>query len=231
MSALAHYFEQEGLATVVIALVREHVEAIRPPRALWVTFELGRPFGAPSDAGLQGRILRAGLELLDRAGPGPILEDFPEEPPYPEGDPDWRPPTGLAEEHVHAEVESIWPLFEQAKTRSGRTTTGISGFSLADAVAYIDRYHSNDPLPNPKGMAGISRARFAIDDIKAHYLEAVAAGEGHPSSHQLLEWFWETTLAGHMIREFQEQARVSDDKNLQLSASGLVPAERANSLR
>jgi len=80
-------------------------------------------------------------------------------------------------------------------------------------------------------MATISRARFAIDDIKVFYLEAATANEGHPSSHQLLEWFWEQTLAGVMIREFQERARVSKDGNLKLIANSLVPAERVNSRR
>jgi len=47
---LAHFFEDEGISTVVIALVREHAEAIRAPRALWVPFELGRPLGAPNEA-------------------------------------------------------------------------------------------------------------------------------------------------------------------------------------
>jgi hypothetical protein len=80
-------------------------------------------------------------------------------------------------------------------------------------------------------MSRIARARFAIDDIKAYYLEAATAGAGHPSSFQLNEWFWEQTLAGAMIRNFQERARNSEDKNLHLIEDSLVPAERANSLR
>ena len=45
MSGLAKYFEEEGLATTLIALVRGQAEAVAPPRALWVSFPLGRPFG------------------------------------------------------------------------------------------------------------------------------------------------------------------------------------------
>jgi hypothetical protein len=81
-------------------------------------------------------------------------------------------------------------------------------------------------MPNPKGMAAISRARFAIDDIKAFYFESAMASGGHPSSHQLNEWFWKQTLAGRMILDFQDIARKSDDKNLRLIAGSLVPAER-----
>ena len=86
-------------------------------------------------------------------------------------------------------------------------------------------------MPNPKGMAPVSRVRFAVDDIKAYYLEAATAVDGHPSSGQLHDWFWEQTLAGALIREFQERVRTSVDKNQNLIADSLVPAERTNSQR
>lgn len=223
--------EDEGLATVIVALVREHTEAMRPPRALWVPFELGRPFGAPADTGLQTRVLRAALALLDKPGIGPVLEDFFEEAPHPRGEQEWEFPFELDETNVLAEAASIRPFWEQTRDRHARTTVGISGLSPEVAIEYIERYHSSEPLLSPKGMATVSRARFAIDDIKAFYLEAGTVNEGHPSSHQLHEWFWEQTLAGAMIRDFQERARISEDKNLKLIESSLVPAERVNSRR
>jgi hypothetical protein len=229
VSALAHYFEDEGLATVIVALVREHIEAMRPPRALWVPFELGRPFGAPNERGLQTRVLRASLALLDK--PGPVLEDFLEEAPYPEGEAGWKFPGDLDISSVIAEVSSIRPTWEQTRNRHARTSFGISGLSPEAAIEYIERFHSDEPLPNPKGMAPVSRARFAVDDIKAYYLEAATAVDGHPSSRQLHDWFWEQTLAGAMIREFQERVRTSVDKNQNLIADSLVPAERTNSQR
>ena len=50
VGALGHYLERGGVPTTQISLIREHTERIRPPRALWVPFELGRPFGVPHDA-------------------------------------------------------------------------------------------------------------------------------------------------------------------------------------
>jgi hypothetical protein len=50
VSALGHYLEEEGIPTVAISLIRPQTEKTKPPRALWVPFELGRPFGPPSDA-------------------------------------------------------------------------------------------------------------------------------------------------------------------------------------
>ncbi len=75
MGGLAHYLEEEGVATTQISLIREHTEIIKPPRALWVPFELGRPLGLPDDPALQTRVLVAALKLLE-AERGPVLEDF-----------------------------------------------------------------------------------------------------------------------------------------------------------
>ena len=59
MGGLGHYLEREGLATAQISLIRVHTEKIRPPRALWVPFELGRPLGTPDEPDFQTRVLRA----------------------------------------------------------------------------------------------------------------------------------------------------------------------------
>lgn len=78
MGGLGHYLEDEGIPTTQISLIREHTAAMRPPRALWVPFNLGRPLGAPDDQDLQRRVLTAALSLLE-AKHGPVLEGFPEE--------------------------------------------------------------------------------------------------------------------------------------------------------
>ena len=226
MSGLAHYLEDEGLSTVVVALVREHVVKMSPPRALWVPFEMGRPFSTPDDAELQQRVLKSALSLLDEPGSEPILKDFAEEASHLEGDLNWAFPAKLDAESVMAEASAILPLWQQARKRSGRTVFGVSGLSPEASVEFIDRYHSPDPMPNPKGMALVSRARFAVDDIKTFYFEAALARGGRPSSSQLNEWFWKQTLAGKMILDFQETARLAEDKNLRMIAGSLAPPER-----
>ncbi len=231
MSALAYFFEEVGLATVVVALVREHVELMRPPRALWVPFELGRPFGTPGETESQTDVLLAALRLLDKPGPGPILQDYSNPFVPPQKNQDWRFPGQLETADLYAEMNCVVPLWQRAKQRCGRTTVGISGLSPEDAFNFIHRYHSPDPMPNPVGMSTINRVRFAVDDIKAIYLEAATADAGNPSSAQLLDWFWEQTLAGSMLRELQDRVSMSEDKNLQLIAGSLVPAERVNALR
>ena len=49
VGALGYFLERQGIPTTGISLVREHTETTHPPRALWVTFELGRPLGVPDD--------------------------------------------------------------------------------------------------------------------------------------------------------------------------------------
>jgi hypothetical protein len=168
------------------------------------------------------------LSLLDEPGPEPLLRDYPEEASNPDGDPDWKFPGQLSVESVVAEAKSLLPLWHRARTLLNKTTVGISGLTPDAAVEYIDRYHSADPMPNPKGMARVSRARSAIDDIKVFYIEAAFANGGRPSSLQLNDWFWKQTLAGRMILDFQECARLTDDRNLNLIADSLVPPERTD---
>jgi hypothetical protein len=80
VGALSHYLEQDGIATAGISLIRLHTEKIRPPRALWVPFQLGRPLGVPRDAAFQTRVLRALLGMLDSPS-GLVLRDYLEDAP------------------------------------------------------------------------------------------------------------------------------------------------------
>ena len=76
MSALSYYLEREGLSTTGISLVRENTVSLQPPRALWVSFPLGRPMGMPGNSNFQSQVMSAALDLLNRAE-GPVLEDYP----------------------------------------------------------------------------------------------------------------------------------------------------------
>jgi hypothetical protein len=80
---------------------------------------------------------------------------------------------------------------------------------------------------NSKGVASVSPARFAIDDIKVFYLQAALAHDGWPPSYQLDDCFWSHTRAEKMILDFQQAARLSEDKNLRLIADSTVSPERA----
>jgi len=72
----AAVFEERGISTAGIALVRSVAERLRPPRALAVPFDFGLPLGAAGDAELQLRVLRALLALVTEPGPGPLLREY-----------------------------------------------------------------------------------------------------------------------------------------------------------
>ena len=67
--------EREGIATVSISLLREVAIAIKPPRALFVPFEMGFPLGEPNNPEVQQRVIAAALKLLERRDL-PVLENF-----------------------------------------------------------------------------------------------------------------------------------------------------------
>ncbi|HEX7581137.1 MAG TPA: hypothetical protein VF580_14160 [Thermoanaerobaculia bacterium] len=73
---VAGELEKRGIATTSITMLREVTEKVGTPRALIVPYPLGYPLGRPNDPELQTRILRAAFSLLERPGPGPIVEDF-----------------------------------------------------------------------------------------------------------------------------------------------------------
>ena len=77
MCGLAHYVEEGGIPTVIISLVKKHTEVMKPPRALHVPFELGRPFGDANKPNFQRKVLLTALKLLER-NDGPVLETFNE---------------------------------------------------------------------------------------------------------------------------------------------------------
>ena len=80
MDVLAHCIKGSGVPTVLINLIRRHTEVRKPPRGLFVPFELGRPFEAANEPGFQHRVLFDALKLLVRKD-GPMLDDLPDEPP------------------------------------------------------------------------------------------------------------------------------------------------------
>ncbi len=81
VSLIAAELERQGISTVLLLLLREVGEAVRPPRALWVPFPHGYPLDRPDDPPRQLAVLEAALRLLETAERPPALEDYPAVPP------------------------------------------------------------------------------------------------------------------------------------------------------
>ncbi len=234
MGALGHYLEREGIATAQISLIREQTAAIRPPRALWVPFMLGRPFGAPDAPEFQRKVLRALLDLFEIKS-GPILEDFPEDAPATAGSDattTFACPVSFARAPaddgdlaaaMQREIAQLAPWYDLAKQRRGRSTVGISGLSIADAAAHAVSYLATPAAPYSGFTAGAALKR-ACDDLKAYYYEAVAAQPGNLKATDIDHWFWHDTAAAKVFLAIRQVCLQSPDKSLApLGKISLVP--------
>ena len=238
MSALGHYLEEEGIATVAVVLIRPQAENTKPPRALWVPFELGRPFGPPNDPEFQKRVLQAALNMLVEEG-GPVrIVDFPDDDPRSRPDPTWRPPfvpaaltNGDAESlasRMEAEILLLQGAHRRWMEQHGRTTIGVSGIAVGDCARYVADWLCGKPPRSPRdGFSPPLILRFAVDDLKAYGLEAAAVGPAKPSSRQLTDWFWNETATGAAIHALRRVLLRHEDERLRLIVSSfIVPAAR-----
>jgi hypothetical protein len=74
---VAAELERHGISTVVLQLLREVAERVRPPRALFVPFRHGFPLDAPSAPERQHAVIEAALHLLEDATlSAPALVDY-----------------------------------------------------------------------------------------------------------------------------------------------------------
>lgn len=230
MSAIAHWIEQHGISTVVIGLVRLHLEKMLPPRSLWVPFELGRPVGAPADATQQQDVLLQALHMVESAEAGRI-ENYTDEDSRVAPDPNWKPPlTGRAHTpSVKRECEELKDAYDNFVATSGRTSVGVAGIPIEQCATLLDHVIEHGAVANSprKEMSNVLMLRLAIDDLKAYYTEAALQGNSahsKPGSRQLCDWFWLNTSAGQQIRQLRERLLSSDDRKLEgLARRFIIP--------
>ena len=244
MSALAHYLEDEGVPSVAISLIRLHTEKVRPPRALWVPFELGRPIGAPRNDTFQTRVITAALRLLETASGPVVVDDFPEDDPTAVDLPGWQPSFDLSpgtvdlgdratlEQALRQEVLAIAPVHARFVAANRRTTMGLSGLAIEECAGLMaDCLAGSAPAGLDPAISPAQALRWAIDDVKAYYLEAMSADGAMPSSRQMQAWFWDRTLAARAIIALRRQLLASDDKRSQaIGRMNLVPGAQVQRL-
>ncbi len=244
MSALSHYLEAEGVPTVAISLIRPHTERIENPRSLWVPFELGRPLGPALIAGFQLNVMTQALQLLTAENGPVILADFPDEDPTSADVPNWAPPFDVAsleanlpsgaalEKALQQEAAKARPAYEQFLHFNARTTVGLSGMGSEAIINYLACFLSQTGHPEaPQGVTAVQQLRWAVDDLKAFYLEAMSAGPETPSSRQMQTWFWDRTLAARVIIELRRLLLGRDDKQSQaVGRMNLVPGAQVQRL-
>jgi hypothetical protein len=222
VGALAIYLEDEGIPTVQVSLVREHTEAIQPPRALWVPFMLGRPLGAPDDPAFQRRVVLAALRLFERNS-GPVLEDFPDDAPDGGSAQDMEGaacPISFAPhdsnatvaEKVIDEIAQLRMWHDLGIRRRSRTAVGATRLPLETLARCIAARAEGDPKPRPdEALPDADALRHACEEIKTYYFEARMAQPGSHTSASVRSWFWEETAAAQLL--FQLHTAIANDSD------------------
>jgi hypothetical protein len=183
-------------------------------------------------------VILAALRLLERERGPVIIEDFPDDDPRERPDPSWRAPlakadsgdgstTALAAE-LDSEIAKLESAYQRAVAERGRTIVGLSGLSIGKAGRYIaDWLRGQTPASPSTEMSAPLTLRFAVDDLKACYIEAALAGSGRPSSKQIGDWLWNDTALGAAIFALRKAHLTSEDERLKAIAGlFLVPGVR-----
>ena len=226
MCGLAHYFEEEGLATILVGFVREHIEKMVPPRALFLDFPMGRGMGKPNEPDFQKRVIRSAFELLNKDA-GPVLENFPEVIPVQNGRMSYALPPELVLSKkeigdietvlsdVKIEMKELSPDYEKAIASRGRTTVGASELPIEGLVAFIGEFFSGNVPKSPrKGLPAIPLLKLVVEDLEAYYTETRTYRERIDDLEMMGKWFWEETKAGHLLLLLEAVSIASENKIL-----------------
>ncbi|MGY9002575.1 MAG: hypothetical protein ACKVIF_05225 [Rhodospirillales bacterium] len=218
------------MPTTQISLIRKHTEGLRPPRALFVPFELGRPFGAPNEPDFQRRVLLDALKLLER-NDGPLIEDFPDTPPGPPADMEgWtcpvnlaRPQTDLSDAEkltldLKQESALLRPWYEESvKNFNGRRLDGLTDYSQNEIIDFLVKFADDPSIESFMKGQPIGRAlKLSADDLKHFYFQAAMARPGNISDIQLGDWFYGETLAGKLFIKIRELCLGHETEALQM---------------
>lgn len=237
MGGLAHYLEREGLSTVNIALVYKHAIAQPSPRALWVPFWYGRPFGAPDDPDFQRGVLDATLDLL-QVPTGRVLREYHLDAPEMPSPDDWQPPFDLpSPPPADAGIETICEAMEREVAemanrhamiakKNNWSMTGLSKLNLVTVSKLLSVFlrgeESESSITKRPGLA----LKFGCQEIIDVYAECVL-DQSSDAPLAFRRWYWNRTSAGVAVRRLQEVALNSTDYRAKVTAQNraFVPRE------
>jgi len=231
-SALARVLEAQGLSTVMLALVREFVVKVRPPRAVFVPFPFGAPCGMPGDRDQQLSVLRTALRTFE-ADAGPVLVDF-----------DGAAGSGYALSPVQAseagrtaepgmdvatETSMMRRYYEQwLEQHGGKTAVGLTRIPVTrfrGVIRFLEAFLTDPDADTRERPAGVSRAeflRYCSDDLKAMYLEGRIAMKPAETPDQALRWLWGETALGALLVEVKDHMGKSPDESIRDAAFGIA---------
>lgn len=197
----------------------------------------------PGNAPFQTRVLRAALQLLE-APSGPVLVDFPEDAPAVTDDamplacpvsfaplPADLSTADLMRVSLQREIGQLRTWYDLAVSTRGRTTVGVSRLTPEEMGAFIGAFLDGDTPPNSRPDVPIAALfRYAVEDLKAYYCEAITAQPGQTAvdGQTLADWFWRETAAGRVLFAVQEVCQHSQVPGMQVVVSSfLIPRARS----
>ena len=231
MSVLARVLEEHGIATTAIAMVREHAEKVKPPRALFVPFFFGFALGKPNEPDYQHEVLSAAFGLLNETE-GPVLVDFPDAsaPTVMPQASQVKAESEQASRSAADEVTALRAFYERwVDNNGGRTAVGLCGIPqrrFRGVVRFLEACAQGDGVADmterPENVSRAQFIRYCSDDLKAFYYEARMEQNRGADEESLHQWFWGSTAAGKLIADVAATLNESDDANLKAIAYGLA---------
>jgi hypothetical protein len=215
VGVLARIFEEAGIATVGLSLVRRQAENIKAPRFLHCEFPLGRPLGHPDDPDFQKDVMRRAFALLER-NDVPVLVDHPETiideadeaascvlPPR--HDPDLHPAVD--------ELLALRPAYRrQVEAAQGRTAVGRVAAADALEQLVVKFVAIGDGATLSHVDWDPDSVRAASQDLRAYYEEAAIALSDHVlAARQAETWFYAHTEVGAVIRGAAEALKAAGE--------------------
>lgn len=198
---------------------------------------MGRPLGAPNDPAFQTRVLEAALKLLE-AKDGPVLEDFDEDAPVSDARETalvcpvnlYQEVKDLTETSIllsafREEITGMRPWYDMSVEKRGRTTVGISGLEMDGIIGLLSSFTDGTIPENPRADISLADTlNLAVDDLKAYYFEAMTVQPGQESidSLRLVDWFFQETVAGKVIKAVKDTCKKSEDGMLQVAGKILL---------
>jgi hypothetical protein len=219
------------MSTVAISLVREHTVAVKPPRAVWVPFPFGLPFGHPGNAAEQQSVLDLAFSALEFPS-GPVLLDYTADGPTEPGAP-LQASDVAVEASAHGldlanEVTLMRRYWEQRFAATGRTGVGLTKVPptrFRGVVRFLKAFYDDQTADSPDRTADVDLLAFVrvcVEDLRVLYAEARMQTHPDESSVDRQRWLLGSTALGVFLRALRDRMEASADPQVKAAAFGIA---------
>ena len=230
MSELARIFENAGLTTTGIVLLKEHAMKVKPPRMLAVPLNFGNTLGEANNPSFQHEVLKSAFGLLHNTK-GPVLTDFKVETvsdPIVQGSQvkNTSIQNGLsAKDEIKVAMDNYEAWLKQNDARTAVGLSGVHYSKFPEIVEFIVDFVKGRARDCPQKPEGVSVARFlryCVDDLKAFTFESKMASDRQLNVNELHQWFWIETAVAALIMDLKESMSKHSENDIKAEAFGIA---------